>query len=405
MIITMLQFLTILLIIWLGFSVIYMLIYAVSGLFYQSEVRLLDKNLPSVAVMIPAYKEDAVILSVAQSALQQNYLGNYDVIVIADSLLPETLTELSLLPIKLVQVNFEKSTKAKALNHAMSVIENDYDMTMILDADNVMETDVLSIMGSYYQQGHRAIQGHRCAKNQDTKFALLDGLSEEINNNIYCKGPSTFKLSSRLVGSGMAFDYALFKRLMKNIDAVGGFDKELELKIIQEGITIQYLDSACIYDEKVSQSEVFEKQRTRWISAQYHYMIKIMPNACVELFRGKFDYFYKAYQLTLPPRLLLPGVLFLFSGIFYLMGQTLFANTWSVLFGLNVIAYSISIPKKYWNKELLSGAIAIPFAFISTLKAVFKIGGANKKFIHTPHTSFSESKAIKENILTKNLKS
>ena len=129
----MLQFLTILLIIWLGFSVIYMLIYAVSGLFYQSEVRLLDKNLPSVAVMIPAYKEDAVILSVAQSALQQNYLGNYDVIVIADSLLPETLTELSLLPIKLVQVNFEKSTKAKALNHAMSVIENDYDMTMTLD--------------------------------------------------------------------------------------------------------------------------------------------------------------------------------------------------------------------------------------------------------------------------------
>jgi cellulose synthase/poly-beta-1,6-N-acetylglucosamine synthase-like glycosyltransferase len=372
---------------WLGLSVIYMLIYAVSGLFYKSEVVLNNEIFPTIAVLIPAYKEDAVIVSVAKKALEQNYQGSFEIFVIADSLKLITLIELSNLSISIIEVTFKKSTKAKALNYAMHKIGDEYDIAMILDADNVMANNVLSIMASKFIQGSQAIQGHRCAKNQNTNFALLDGISEEVNNNIYCKGPAALNLSSRLVGSGMSFHYPLFKRLMKTIDAIGGFDKELELKIIKEGITIEYLDSALIYDEKVSQSQVFEKQRTRWISAQYHYMFKVMPNAFKELLNGNFDYFYKAYQLTLPPRLLLPGVLLIFSIIFYVIGQYLFATTWSTLFILNVIAYTISIPAKYWTKELWRGSIALPLAFFITLKAMLNLGGANKKFIHTPHSN------------------
>jgi len=35
-------------------------------------------------------------------------------------------------------------------------------------------------------------------------LALLDGISEEINNNIFRKGHQTLGLSSALIGSGMA---------------------------------------------------------------------------------------------------------------------------------------------------------------------------------------------------------
>jgi hypothetical protein len=54
------------------------------------------------------------------------------------------------------------------------------------------------------------VQGHRAAKIQGA-FAMLDAMSEEINNNIYSKGHRTIGMSSRLVGSGMAFSYQLFK--------------------------------------------------------------------------------------------------------------------------------------------------------------------------------------------------
>jgi hypothetical protein len=42
----------------------------------------------------------------------------------------------------------------------------------------------------------------------------------------------------------MAFLYQLFKNTMKNIDAVGGFDKELELKLLKQGYKFEYRDDA-----------------------------------------------------------------------------------------------------------------------------------------------------------------
>jgi hypothetical protein len=47
------------------------------------------------------------------------------------------------------------------------------------------------------------VQGHRAAKTHKD-FAMLDAISEEINNNIYSKGHRAIGMSSRLAGSGMA---------------------------------------------------------------------------------------------------------------------------------------------------------------------------------------------------------
>ncbi|MDA9564280.1 hypothetical protein N9R81_06380, partial [Flavobacteriales bacterium] len=144
--------------------------------------------------------------------------------------------------------------------------------------------------------------------------------------------------------------------------------------------------SALIYDEKVSKSEVFEKQRTRWISAQYHYMLKVMPTAFAQLTKGNFDYFYKALQLALPPRLLLPGVLFVFGVLFLALDIKTFGVIWLIMFVANIVAYTAAIPAQFWNKDLWKGVVALPQAFFITLKAMFKLKGANTKFIHTPHT-------------------
>jgi hypothetical protein len=43
---------------------------------------------------------------------------------------------------------------------------------------------------------------------------------------------------------------------MKNIDAVGGFDKELELKLLKQGYKFEYRDDAICYDEKWSQASI-----------------------------------------------------------------------------------------------------------------------------------------------------
>ena len=63
------------------------------------------------AVFIAAYREDAVILPTVHACLAQDYPDDrYDVVVISDHMRPETNAVLSSLPIKLLQVDFEKST-------------------------------------------------------------------------------------------------------------------------------------------------------------------------------------------------------------------------------------------------------------------------------------------------------
>ena len=135
---------------------------------------------------MPGYKEDEVSLEGARHALQQNYpTGFFDVVIIADSFQQYTLTALKSLPLKVIEVSFDKSTKSKALNKAMATLSNEYDIAVVLDADNLMANDFLSKVNAAFAHGCTAVQGHRAAKNINNSWAILDAVSEEINNNIF----------------------------------------------------------------------------------------------------------------------------------------------------------------------------------------------------------------------------
>ena len=145
-----------------------------------------------------------------------------------------------------------------------------------------MKTDFLNRINNSFSEGVRVLQGKREAKNQETGLALLDSASEDANTHILSKGHRAVGLSARLSGSGMAFDYRLFDQHMQKINAIGGFDKELELCLTQAGEVICYDDQAIVYDEKVSHTQNFTRQRSRWIAAQFHYAQKFLPTAVVQ---------------------------------------------------------------------------------------------------------------------------
>jgi cellulose synthase/poly-beta-1,6-N-acetylglucosamine synthase-like glycosyltransferase len=372
--------------IYLSLAAVYMLIFAIGAHRPNRKSELLLKREHSIAVLIPAYKEDAVIVDVAMNALNQNYT-NYDVFIIADSLKKSTLQKLSEIPIRLVEVSFEKSTKAKALNAALDLIKYKYDMALVLDADNIMEEQFLKKINEQYCKGYEVIQTRRVAKNLNTNFAILDAVSEAINNNIYNLGQVNLGFSSRLVGSGMAFDYDLFKEMMSKAKAVGGFDKELELNLLQQGEYIHYVNDAILWDEKVSKGAVFGRQRTRWVAAQFYYLKLHAWPALKSLFtEGNIDYFNKICQMALPPRLLIPFFLAIGTVLNYLFCYEVFI-LWLVGLAANVIANMISIPLAMFNKSSFIAICSLPKAMFIMFFALFKMKNANKTFIHTPHGS------------------
>jgi cellulose synthase/poly-beta-1,6-N-acetylglucosamine synthase-like glycosyltransferase len=374
-------------------STLYIFVFAFAGLFYRQRPYAKNPALRKIAVLIPGYKEDEVIIEVAKDALSQDYPADiYDVVIIADSFQEETLLKLRELPIKVIEVKFDKSTKSKALNKAMEQLTENYDIAVVLDADNLMATDFLTKVNASFESGIMAVQGHRAAKNMDTSLAILDAVSEEINNHIFRKGHRVLGLSSAIIGSGMAFKYDFFKEMMASVTAIGGFDKEIELKMLKNGHKIGYLDDAIVYDEKVQKAEVFSNQRRRWLSAQLHYFRQDFFESFITLItRGNLDYFDKAIQFIQPPRILLLAAVIFTSVAFPLLNfyfgmESWCSQLWFLVAGLCVLAFAFSIPRSFYNKHTLKALGSLPKGMLLMLGSLLKIRGANKQFIHTKHT-------------------
>ena len=384
-----------------GLATLYIFIFSVAGLFYSQKRTKTANKIRKIAVLIPGYKEDDVIVEVASEALKQSYpTYKFDVVIIADSFQPETLILLRKLPIKVIEVSFDKSTKSKALNKAMEQLTDSYDIAVILDADNVMAFDFLEKINTAFESDFKAVQGHRAAKNLDNGLAVLDAVSEEINNHIFRKGHRVLGLSSAIIGSGMAFDYQYFKTMMSTVTAIGGFDKEIELKMLKAGHRIEYLDDAYVFDEKISKADAFTNQRRRWLSAQLHYFTQDIGSAVIHLFtKGNVDYFDKAIQFIQPPRILLLGAVLFSTIIFSLINLFINDNQdittiWISVASACILSFLFSIPKEYYSKKTAKALLELPKGMILMLGSLLRIKGANKQFLHTKHGS-SNTNSVK----------
>ena len=373
-----------------AFVTAYLFFFAVMGRFRKPKTLATPQPIINrrIAVLIPAYKEDAVILESAQGGLRQTYPESlYDVVVIADSLQPETIRALRRWPINVVEVSFDKSTKAKALNVALQQLPDVYDIAVILDADNLMAPDFLHQVNLAFQQGWRILQGHRTAKNTDTSVAVLDAISEEINNHIFRQGHQSVGLSAALIGSGMAFDFQLLKTLMPQVQAVGGFDKELEMRLLSRRIPFTYLANAFVYDEKVQSEAVFERQRTRWIAAQYKYLRLNFQPGLKALFAGNIDYADKVFQTLLPPRILLLGSLSLGVLGSGLLGSPFFFPFTAGQLAVLLLTFYLSTPMALLRRVGPAELLKLPVLFVSFLKSIYKMKTAKNQFLHTPHSA------------------
>ncbi|WP_417588605.1 glycosyltransferase [Owenweeksia hongkongensis] len=359
----------------IGIQVLFIFVYALASLFPYKPLKRMNKNVPNskIKVFIPSYKEDRIIVDTASKALEQSYPKEfYEVVVLADSFSPETLKALSKLDVTVLEVHFENSTKAKSLNKGLEYASvSGPDLAVILDSDNIMEFDFLEKVNIAFQAGNKVIQGHRTAKNQQTIFALLDGINEEIGNSIFRKGHRVLGVGSALIGSAMAFEFNYFKCLMVDIEDVAGEDKLIELKVFKSRQLIEYLPEAHVYDEKVSTAANFSKQRTRWVGAQFYFFRKYFFDGVKELLaKGNFGYFDKVFQMFLIPKVLLIGLLTL-TAFLSLLGWL--HSYWVILAAIYILSLLMAVPRRYYNARLLLAILSLPKAFLFMIFAILKI--------------------------------
>jgi len=382
--------------IYLSLNCLYLAFFAFAGLFPLSDTPKTATTHKKIAVLFPTYHADEVIIASTRAALAHSYKGEFEIVVIADGLMPQTHETLKAMGAEVIEVFFEKSTKGKALLLAMENLKDrGFDIALVLDVDNLMGPDCLNAVNSAFQQGHKVMQLHRTAKNLDTSFAFLDACNEEVNNHIYRKGQAVLGLSPALIGSGMAFDYTYFHSLLKNVGDTVGEDKKMDFLIAAERVKVAYLNDIFVYDEKVSNANVFTTQRTRWIASQIEFLRTYTIKGIGELFKGNVEFFNKTVQTMLMPRILLLGLLFVmaFQSFFNPFGPE--KGLWLTLFGSICITLLISVPRRFYRDKRLYFAIwQIPRAMMGMVVALFSIGKVKKSNLATPHqnTSTGENK-------------
>ena len=341
------------------------------------------------AVLFPAYQEDEVIIDSVKSFLSQEYSkGLYDIIVISNQMRQETIDNLKTLSAKVVEMNSPQSTKIEALKEAIHYIEErdiKYDNVVILDADNVVKPNYLEKINDALYAGCSALQTHRVAKNRDNSIAVLDSVSEEINNSIFRKGHTRLGFSSALSGSGMAFEYDLFKNIIQDCHDIGE-DKYMERKLLLQNVYIEYLEEVYTYDEKVRGKRDFYNQRRRWLTTQISNLfsgIFQMPGA---ILKGNWDYCDKLLQWMMPPRIILLGFLIIFSFTATWFDWSLSFKWWGITFVL-IISLFMVIPDYLVDKRFRKAIGNLPILFLLMFINLFRFRGASKKFIRTKHTS------------------
>lgn len=371
---------------YLTIQVGYLLFFSVVGSLVKATPFPKATTLRKIRIFIPGYKEDAVIIATAKNAVGQNYpVGLFEVVIIADSFSKATLDSLRELPVKIVEVNFENSTKGKALNKAIAATVNEpVDLVVILDADNHMAPGFLHAVNNAFEQGYQVVQGHRTAKNFQTSFAFLDSCIEEINNHYFRRGHVAVGLPAALIGSGMAFDWLLFVNMLQDIGETSGEDKEFEFRLLRQKKKIAFLDGEFVYDEKVASSEVFSKQRSRWLAIQVEFLKKYFVEGWTQLLKGNIGFFNKVFQTYLFPRVLLIATLFLWLLWVIIFSPQFLWISIGLIAGL-AVSLLMGIPARWYNKQFLIALLQIPGALFSMIKAMTQMGKARKQFIHTPH--------------------
>lgn len=353
------------------FTVAYLLIYAVAAMFTRGDKYTESRIKNRFAIIYPAYKDDEYILPSIKSFLRQDYpIDCYDIIVIADHLQPETLLKLSQLPIMLIEARFKNSSKMKSIKVAMNQFkEGEYDLALIVNADDIAENNLLNELNNTYASGSNAIQIHCIHKERKNNVAVLNAIADEINNSIFRAGHSQIGLSSSLNGAGMAFDFNWFKSHIRHLEDDDD-EKVIESLLLKDRIYIEYLDHARIYVTRKEGRGKFYAQRKNWIHAQYTSLASNLFNLPKAIFSGNFDYADRILQWLTFPRTLLFGIILLFGCVTLFVDWTASIKWWLLFFAL-LLALAFATPNYLVDDKFNKAMKAIPSIGLGMIISLF----------------------------------
>lgn len=248
---------------------------------YRKQKKYIAKTEHKIAVLISARNESAVIGELCKSILKQDYpKEKLHTFVVADNCTDNTAEICRDLGATVFE-RFNKKLVGKgyALNFAFEKIfanpAYDYEAFIILDADNLLESNYVREMNATFDQGYRAATSYRNSKNYAQNWISSGYSLWFLREAEYLNRPrQVLHTSCAISGTGFLVAADLIKER-------GGWhyhllteDIEFSAATVLTGERIGYAKDAVFYDEQPVTFKQSWNQRLRWAKGFYQVLGK-----------------------------------------------------------------------------------------------------------------------------------
>jgi len=247
---------------------------------------------PRVAVLIPAYNEETVIVRTIRSVLNSDY-KNLHVIVIDDGSLDRTCdvareAYAAEIAAGRVQVLTKPNGgKAAALNFALERMTEE--VYVGIDADTVIATDAISKLIPHFEDPRiGAMAGNAKVGNRVNLWTRWQALEYITSQNFERRALDLFHVVTVVPGAIGAWRTAPVK-------AAGGYplntvaeDADLTMNLLEQGLRVDYEDRSLAYTEAPIDAKGLMRQRFRWsfgtLQAVWKHRAAFIRNKAMGLF-------------------------------------------------------------------------------------------------------------------------
>jgi cellulose synthase/poly-beta-1,6-N-acetylglucosamine synthase-like glycosyltransferase/spore germination protein YaaH/peptidoglycan/xylan/chitin deacetylase (PgdA/CDA1 family) len=223
---------------------------------------------PRVAVLIPAYNEETVIVRTIRSVLNSDYT-NLHVIVIDDGSsdrTPEVASTAFAKEIKAgrVQVLTKRNEgKAAALNYALDRMKEE--IFVGIDADTVIAADAISKLIPHFEDPRiGAIAGNAKVGNRVNLWTRWQALEYITSQNFERRALDLFHVVTVVPGAIGAWRTAPVKAAGCYPLNTVAEDADLTMNLLEQGLRVDFEDRALAYTEAPIDAKGLMLQRFRW---------------------------------------------------------------------------------------------------------------------------------------------
>ncbi|MGA2339890.1 MAG: glycosyltransferase [Terracidiphilus sp.] len=281
---------------------------------------------PRIAVLIPAYNEEAVIVRTIRSVLNSDY-KNLRVIVIDDGSQDRTAeVAATAFSKEIASVHVQVLTKrnegkAAALNYALDRMSEE--IFVGIDADTVIAADAISKLIPHFADPRiGAIAGNAKVGNRVNLWTRWQALEYITSQNFERRALDLFHVVTVVPGAIGAWRTAPVK-------AAGGYplntvaeDADLTMNLLEQGLRVDYEDRALAYTEAPIDAKGLMRQRFRWsfgtLQAIWKHRAAFVRNKAMGLFALPNILIFQMFLPLVSPFI---DIMFLFGVVNFLVDR------------------------------------------------------------------------------------